>query len=60
MRTFLTLRALVLAAALTVPLAQGALAQQEQQSMAGQNAAATSSYGAGPYSDQQTAPPVGD
>src|SRR5487761_511068 len=64
MRSFSILRALALAAALTVPLAQAASAdqqvQQEQQAMAGRSAATAPSYGAGPYSDQLTAPSVGD
>ena len=62
MRTFSILRALVLAAALTAPLAQGALAdqqtQQQQQAAASRSAATTPAYGAGPY--DQPAPPVGD
>ncbi|HUZ73770.1 MAG TPA: hypothetical protein VMU87_12360 [Stellaceae bacterium] len=64
MRTFSILRAFVLAAVLTAPLAQGALAdqqvQQQQQATAGSSAATAPSYGAGPYSDQATAPSVGD
>jgi hypothetical protein len=59
MRTFSILRALTLAVALTAPLAQVALAGQvEQQALAGQTVA-TSSF-VGPYSDQLTAPSVGD
>jgi len=61
MRTFTVLRAFALAAALSAPLAQAALAgQQEQQAMTGQNAVNTPFFGANPYSNALTAPPVGD
>jgi len=61
MRNFTVLRALVLAAALSAPLAQAALAgQQEQQAMTSQGALATPSYGASPYSDALLSPAVGD
>jgi hypothetical protein len=61
MRTFTVLRALVLAAALSAPLAQAALAgQQEQQALTTQGAFATPSYGAGAYSDAVLSPAVGD
>jgi len=60
MRTSFVLRALVLAVALSAPLAQVALAGQvEQQALASRTAAA-SSFSAGPYGDQLTAPSVGD
>ena len=59
MRTFSTLRALVLAAVLTAPLAQAA--QPQQQAFASGHAASTPSYGGGPYdSDAAMSPAVGD
>ncbi len=62
MRTFSILRALVLATAITAPLAQAAVAQDaQQQALANGNTATASFYGAGPYdNDQLTAPAVGD
>ena len=62
MRTSFILRALVLAAALSAPLAQAALAgQSEQQALANQTITVSAgSFGGGPYSDQLTAPAVGE
>lgn len=61
MRTSMFLRALVLAAAVSAPLGQVALAgQQEQQAATSQQNAATSSSYGNLYNDQQTAPAVGD
>ncbi|MGH6879211.1 MAG: hypothetical protein ACREHV_17765 [Rhizomicrobium sp.] len=63
MRTFSMLRTLVLAAALSAPLAQAALAgQQEQQAMASQTASSAGSFnGGGPYgNDSHLSPSVGD
>ncbi|HVA34732.1 MAG TPA: hypothetical protein VNG52_00725 [Stellaceae bacterium] len=62
MRTSFILRALVLAAALSAPLAQAASAgQSEQQAMTSQTITASAgSFGGGAYSDQLTAPAVGD
>jgi hypothetical protein len=63
MRTFSVLRMLALAVALSAPLAQAALAgQQEQQAMI-QSASASAgiSTGGGPYAnDAVMAPAVGD
>ena len=64
MRTFTILRALVLAAALSAPLAQAALAgqaqQAEQQAMT-HSAVPTPAYGGGPYNnDAAMSPAVGD
>jgi hypothetical protein len=60
MRSSTILRALVLATALSAPLAQAALAgQQEQQAMTSQSAAAPLTNGT-IYTDQLTAPAVGD
>ncbi|MDE2227762.1 MAG: hypothetical protein KGL11_01815 [Alphaproteobacteria bacterium] len=60
MRTSYVLRALVLAAALSAPLAQAASAgQQEQQALASQTVAASAgSLGGGVYNAPQ--PTVGD
>ncbi|HYL34084.1 MAG TPA: hypothetical protein VEU53_13165 [Stellaceae bacterium] len=50
MRTLTILRALTLAAALSAPLAQAALAnQQEQQAMTSQSAASAPVFITGPY-----------
>ncbi|MDE2229771.1 MAG: hypothetical protein KGL11_12125 [Alphaproteobacteria bacterium] len=61
MRTFTVLRVLALATALSAPLAQAALAgQQEQQALVGQSAVTAPSFGVGPYSDAALSPAVGD
>ena len=64
MRNFTILRALILAAALSAPLTQAALAgqaiQPQQQAMS-QGAVPTPSYGGGPYNnDALMSPAVGD
>ena len=61
MRTSMVLRTLVLAAALSAPLSQVALAnQQEQQAMTTQSATAAPFFEVSPYSDSLLAPSVGD
>jgi hypothetical protein len=61
MRVLTVFRPLVIAVALSAPLAQAALAGQvEQQAMTNQSAAASSFSNGGPYSDQLLAPAVGD
>ncbi|MDE1902427.1 MAG: hypothetical protein KGI46_01065 [Alphaproteobacteria bacterium] len=61
MRSLTVFRALVVAVALSAPLAQAALAGQvEQQALANQSVAAAFSHG-GPYSsDALVSPAVGD
>lgn len=60
MRALTVFRPLVIAIALSAPLAQAALAGQvEQQAMTNQSAGTSFSNG-GPYSDQLLAPAVGD
>lgn len=63
MRTFSVLRMLALAAALSAPLAQAALAGQPVQQAMSQSAAASTGVftGGGPYTnDAVMAPTVGD
>ncbi|GEM_PF-6539741 len=59
MRTLTILRTLVLAAALSAPLAQAALASQVQQAAVQQNATSNISNG-DLYNDAVMAPAIGD
>jgi len=61
MRTFTVLRALALAAALSTPLAQAALAcPQDPPAMTGGSAPITPSYGGGPYNNDAVMSPSVD
>jgi len=61
MRTFLVLRALAVAAALSAPIAQAAFADQpEQQARVQTDNGSAGFVGGGPYSDSHLSPPVGD
>jgi len=63
MRTLSILRALAVAAVLSAPLAQVAMAQavdQQQAEVPNGNGSAGSFTGGGPYSNSQLAPTVGD